>query len=166
MYALSHCDHHSCRCLARGHCCCHCYHYSCRCLARGHCRCRTGWTLQGRLFLSGPFVHRCIGAGRLRPNATSIVQVRINQVSPEAFEYGQRDLSFVHVHDRPHCEQRFGQQHGISSMYMNLCNFEHWGQGGYLPMKPSAPLNKRFECSRQRFGWRPEACTHASRTGL
>jgi hypothetical protein len=39
-------------------------------------------------------------------NATSIVQVRIRQVFPEAFEYRQRDLSFVHVHDRLHCEQR------------------------------------------------------------
>jgi hypothetical protein len=31
-------------------------------------------------------------------NATSIIQMRINQVSPEAFEYGKRDLPFVDVH--------------------------------------------------------------------
>jgi hypothetical protein len=32
-------------------------------------------------------------------NATTVVQVRINQVFPEAFEQGQGDLSLVHVHD-------------------------------------------------------------------
>jgi hypothetical protein len=61
-------------------------------------------------------------------NATSIVQVRINQVSPELSSTDSGDLSFVHVHDRPHCEQRFAQQYAISSTYMKLCNFEHWGQ--------------------------------------
>jgi hypothetical protein len=32
-------------------------------------------------------------------NATAIVQVRINQVFPEAFEQGQGDLSLVQVHN-------------------------------------------------------------------
>jgi hypothetical protein len=32
-------------------------------------------------------------------NATTVVQVRMNQVFSEAFEQGQGDLSLVHVHD-------------------------------------------------------------------
>jgi len=40
-------------------------------------------------------------------NPTSIVQVRISQIFPEAFKHGQRDLScFVHVHGGPDCEYR------------------------------------------------------------
>jgi hypothetical protein len=43
-------------------------------------------------------------------NATSVVEVRINQVPPEAFEDGKGNLSFVCVHSNTlHCEQFFGQ---------------------------------------------------------
>jgi len=34
-------------------------------------------------------------------NATSIIQVRINQIFPKSFEQRQRDLSLVCVHDPP-----------------------------------------------------------------
>ena len=37
-------------------------------------------------------------------NATSIVQVRIRKVFPEAFEYGKCDLSGIGVHDTPHSD--------------------------------------------------------------
>jgi hypothetical protein len=42
-------------------------------------------------------------------NATSVAEMRINQIPPEAFEDGKGDLSFVCVHwNTLHCEELFG----------------------------------------------------------
>ena len=54
-----------------------------------------------------------------------IFQVRINQVSPEAFEYGKRDLSFIHIHDSSTANNILDNCMVTSWMHTKLCNFDH-----------------------------------------
>jgi hypothetical protein len=62
-------------------------------------------------------------------NATTVVQVRINQVFSEAFEQGQGDLSLVHVHDSSTANSIFDSGMVLFLKNLNLCNFEHLGSG-------------------------------------
>ena len=62
-------------------------------------------------------------------NATSIIQVRISQIFPKAFEQQQRDLSLVRIHDGAPLRTTFlDNPMVVFLMPIKLCNFE---QGGY-----------------------------------
>jgi hypothetical protein len=60
-------------------------------------------------------------------NAATIVQARINQVFPEAFEQRERDLSLVHVHNISTANSIFDNGMVLFLKNLNLCNFEHQG---------------------------------------
>ena len=60
-------------------------------------------------------------------NAATIVQTRINQVFPQAFEQRERDLSLVHVHNSSTANGIFDNDMVLFLENLNLCNCEHRG---------------------------------------